>query len=202
MTIAKSKVLRSFRLLVAAALLSSVLAISAQAQTAATYKEPTYTEGELLIQVNRYIDAKSVGDAFSIQGLRPVELLSPDMNIWLYSYNDAGWTKEMREGFLEDVRDHHGVLLAQFNHHVTMRSTIPNDPSFNQQYCHNNTGQSGGTIDADMDSPEAWDITTGGTTSTGDEIVVAIVDGGCDLAHPDINYWKNIDEIPSNGYRR
>ncbi|MBK7092016.1 MAG: S8 family serine peptidase [bacterium] len=199
MTNAKSKVLRSLRHLVAAAMLASVLAISAQAQAPATYKEPTYTEGELLIQVSRYVDAKAVGDAFPIQGLRAVELLSPDMNIWLYSYDDAGWTKEMRESFLEDVRDNYGVLLAQFNHHVTLRATIPNDAGFGQQYCHNNTGQSGGTVDADMDSPEAWDITTGGTTSTGDEIVVAIVDGGCDLAHPDINYWKNSDEIPSNG---
>ena len=195
MTVVKSKSLRSIGLV---ALLALVLAFATtQAQT--SMQEPAYTEGELLVQVSRYVEAKSIADVFPDKGLRAVELLSSDMNIWLFNYNDAGWTKEMREAFLEDVKDQYGVLFAQFNHFVTMRSTIPNDASFGQQYCHNNTGQSGGTVDADMDSPEAWDITTGGTTSTGDQIVVAIVDGGCDLAHPDINYWKNTDEIPSNG---
>ena len=64
-----------------------------------------------------------------------------------------------------------------------------------------NTGQNGGTIDADIDAIEAWDISTGGVTPLGDTIVVAIVDGGMLLTHADLipNLWTNWEEIPGNG---
>src|SRR4030095_15216469 len=81
---------------------------------------------------------------------------------------------------------------------VTER-VIPNDPSFGQQWSLNNTGQSGGTPDADIDGPEAWNLTTSGLTAAGDSIVVAIVDGGFYLTHPDLKFWKNWFEIPGNG---
>ena len=83
---------------------------------------------------------------------------------------------------------------------VTRRNT-PDDIQFDQQWSFNNTGQSGGTIDADIDAIEAWDISTGGVTPLGDTIVVAIVDGGMLLTHTDLtpNLWTNWGEIASNG---
>ena len=50
-------------------------------------------------------------------------------------------------------------------------AVLPNDPSFGTQYALNNPGRSGGKVDADLDAPEAWKITTGSTKN-----VVAIVD--------------------------
>lgn len=81
------------------------------------------------------------------------------------------------------------------------RRNIPDDAQFNQQWALQNTGQSGGTIDADIDAPEAWDLSTGGVTPLGDTIVVAIVDGGMLLTHADLipNLWTNWGEIPGNG---
>ena len=35
------------------------------------------------------------------------------------------------------------------------RITVPNDPLFSEQWAHENTGQTGGTPDADIDTPEA-----------------------------------------------
>ena len=67
---------------------------------------------------------------------------------------------------------------------------------FAEQWDMNNTGQSGGTPDADIDAPEAWDIARGGNTALGDTIVVCVVDGGGDLTHPDLTWWKNYAEIP------
>jgi subtilisin family serine protease len=61
-----------------------------------------------------------------------------------------------------------------------------------------NTGQNSGTNDADIDAPEAWELCTGGITSSGDTVVVAVVDGGFFIAHQDINFWKNYAEIPGN----
>jgi thermitase len=59
--------------------------------------------------------------------------------------------------------------------------TVPNDPRFAEQWAHDNTGQSGGTPDADLDSPEAWDLGTGGPAG-----VVAILDTGADQDHEDL----------------
>lgn len=94
------------------------------------------------------------------------------------------------------------IQAAQKNHLLTIRETIPTDTLFAQQWFHKNTGQTGGVIDADIDTPEAWDITTGGTTTHNDSIVVCIIEGGgVDITHIDIkeNVWHNYAEIPNNG---
>jgi len=58
---------------------------------------------------------------------------------------------------------------------------LPNDQYFPHQWHLHNTGQSGGTPDADINAPEAWEITTGDTN-----IVVAVIDDGVDSNHPDL----------------
>ncbi|MCA1719146.1 MAG: S8 family serine peptidase, partial [Actinobacteria bacterium] len=74
-------------------------------------------------------------------------------------------------------------------------AAFPNDPYFSKLYGLNNTGQTGGTPDADVDAREAWDTSTGvpGT-------VVAVIDEGVDTSHPDLrdNIWVNPDEVPGN----
>src|SRR5688572_16687690 len=48
------------------------------------------------------------------------------------------------------------VEYAELNAIMTTQAT-PNDPSFGQMYGLHNTGQGGGTADADIDAPEGWD---------------------------------------------
>lgn len=74
-------------------------------------------------------------------------------------------------------------------------AAVPNDPLFGQQYGMHNTGQADGIVDADIDAPEAWDLTTGSTTT-----VVGVLDTGVDYTHPDLfrNIWINQEEIPTN----
>ena len=59
-------------------------------------------------------------------------------------------------------------------------------------------GHCAATPDVDIDAPEAWDAGTGDGSANGP--VVAIIDGGCDLTHPDLspNLWTNPGEIPGN----
>ena len=69
---------------------------------------------------------------------------------------------------------------------------VPPDPEFGQQWPLQNTGQTGGTTDADIDAVEAWDVEDGSAHS----IVVAVIDSGVDFTHPDLapNVWTNPGE--------
>lgn len=70
----------------------------------------------------------------------------------------------------------------------------PNDTRYNELWGLHNTGQTGGTADADIDAPEAWQISTGSL-----KVVVAVIDTGVDYRHPDLykNIWINQAEIPT-----
>lgn len=140
----------------------------------------------------RQLNALYPGSAFAVS-----REVTRDWNIWLLGYD----TRFMAdESALLSVTRHPMVSLAQFNYPVELR-VVPDDPSFGQQWALDNTGQNGGMPDADIDAPEAWNTTTGGVTADGDTIVVAVIDGGFDPAHPDLvpNYWVNRAEIPGNG---
>ena len=101
---------------------------------------------------------------------------------------------------IKEFRDNPFVDKAIPDTKVSRRD-MPDDTQFDQQWALHNIGQNGGTEDADIDAPEAWDIANGGVTPLGDTIVVAIVDGGMMLTHVDIipNLWTNWGEIPGNG---
>lgn len=96
---------------------------------------------------------------------------------------------------LEFYRNHPGVVYAEPNYQLSIAAT-PNDPDFESLWGLNNTGQTGGTVDADIDAAEAWDITTGDHNT-----VVAVVDTGVDYLHPDLaaNIWINPGEIAGDG---
>ena len=109
---------------------------------------------------------------------------------------EAGVTAAAAAARLERDAD---VLYAEPD--VARRAlAVPSDPFFGAEWGLSNTGQTvggtGGTPDADVDAPEAWDLTTGSPSA-----VVAVADTGIDAAHPDLapNLWRNADEIAGNG---
>jgi subtilisin family serine protease len=85
------------------------------------------------------------------------------------------------------------VESAEFDHYV-QTNHAPNDPLFSSS---GSWGQSGfdlwGLKKIGMES--AWD------TSTGENVVVAVVDSGVDYDHAEIaeNIWRNPNEVPDNG---
>lgn len=88
------------------------------------------------------------------------------------------------------------VLYAEPDYLVHAIGTVPDDPDFSQLWGLHNTGQTGGTPDADIDAPEAWDRFRGSHS-----VVIASIDTGVDYTHPDLaaNMWVNPGEIPGDG---
>jgi hypothetical protein len=171
--------------------LLSLFRLVASAQTAAT------VPGEILVKLESdYPAQKLTEEVYHFAGLEcrfaVGYCVSSYMNIWLYTFDESITSKQELIQFIQ-LQD--GVLAAQANHVIEQRD-IPDDPFLSFQWHHQDPE------DNDIDSELAWQITTGGTTATGDDIVVCVVElGGAKWDTPDIleNHWVNIHEIPENG---
>ncbi|OHU94212.1 S8 family serine peptidase [Pseudoalteromonas byunsanensis] len=90
---------------------------------------------------------------------------------------------------------HPAVEYAEPDYKVSVMG-IPDDARFDELWGLHNTGQTGGTADADIDAPEAWDISVGSR-----DVIVGVIDTGVDHTHPDLaaNMWVNPNEIAGDG---
>lgn len=181
------------RLCILALLVVSGLTVRAQ--------RPEIVPGDLLVQLREGASIDHVlQDNQRLNGLETqlhaAQFISPPMRVHLLRFDP----KIDHNALLQQVFSHPAVSAVQFNHLVQWRDTSPDDPQFDQQWQHLNTGAGGGTAGADVSSTQAWDITTGGVTALGDTIVVCIVDDGISYTHPDLvdNLWINRSEIPGN----
>ncbi len=148
-------------------------------------------EGEILVQIKPETSlasvlhqiAQSIGSEVALTWKRTV---APAWHIYLVGFDEQAVDAER---LLEAFRKHPEVWAAQWNHRVYERATYPNDPDWSRQVGFELIGM-----------PDAWDITTGGTTLNGDTIVVAVLEKGALQAHPDLveNIWRNTREIPNN----
>jgi len=158
-----------------------------------------YVPGEAIVMLKFGKNLQKLTSDLGFAGLKLKEPVVDYMNIWLVEFNSSSYNDSY---VLSEIRKHSDVAVAQFNHYVSERSVtpvMPNDQYFaSNQWSMNNTGQFGGTPDADIDAPEAWNLTTSGLTAAGDTIVVCVVDGGFYLTHADLKFWKNWYEIPAN----
>jgi hypothetical protein len=170
-------------------------------QVAEAQNEPgSIIPGRMMVQLNDLSKLSSLNQSFNSFDFKIERILSHRLKIALVSYDE---NSIVADDLLSQVRDMPFVILAQHDHVVQLREiaedSIPNDPSFGLQWSLLNTGQSGGVPGADIDAVAAWGITKGGLTAHGDTIVVAVIDGGCDLNHIDLDLFKNWNEIPGNG---
>lgn len=152
--------------------------------------------GEILVQLQPEINASEwLHDAQYTLGidahLQYKSQVSKHMRIHLLTFDE---TRIEKNAMIREVQHLPGVSIAQANHSIAER-IIPDDPFFSQQWHHQQAD------DHDIDSELAWDITTGGTTASGTDIVVCVVEiGGAKWNTADIaaNHWVNAAEIPDN----
>src|SRR3989338_5242653 len=104
-----------------------------------------------------------------------IDRLANRTNLYLMKF---GKNKSV-EDVVNDYKKDPSIEYAEPNYILEIRTT-PNDPSFSSQYHHTN-----------LDSKNAWNITTGNTT-----VVIAIIDTGVEWNHSDLsdNIWNNTDE--------
>jgi subtilisin family serine protease len=95
------------------------------------------------------------------------------------------------EEVVRQYRADSNVEFAEPNY-IIRTAAVPNDSGYPSQWGLHNTGQTGGTVDADIHAEKAWDITTGS-----ENIIIAVVDTGVAYDHPDLapNIWVNTREL-------
>lgn len=153
--------------------------------------------GELLVMFksNQDVDLilKEINSSDPEAMLSIIKPISERVNVWHLGFNHNAISKEFAINLFAIRED---VEIVQFNHNnVTMRDTLcPNDTRFNEQWNFYNDGVNGSGGTADISACDAWSITTGGTTALGDRIVVAVIDGGFQVSHNDINFFNNAIE--------
>ena len=167
-----------------------------------TAKAQNNIENSILLQLDHGVNARDILYKIKrnneIQGKISINRVCKiPVNVWKFEFDKRNENLSGIIGFLSSVE---GVEKAQFNHRIDFRA-IPDDPMFTKQWSLNNTGQTGGKHNADIDADLAWDKTTGGVTKNGDTIVICILDTGVDSHHEDLidNLWVNRNEIEDNG---
>jgi thermitase len=86
------------------------------------------------------------------------------------------------------TRLNRSALVSYAEPNFILKATAtPNDPLYSQLYGLNNTGQTGGRPDADIDAPEGWDAAGLGAFPATGGTRIGIVDTGIDQTHPELS---------------
>jgi hypothetical protein len=140
----------------------------------------------LMVQFSKPVE-QAVLEELTAYRFVSVKALNVDNTIYKFSYvqevlNDAA--------ALKLVQALPYFMLSQEDGLLEMRKTFPNDTLYSKQWYL-------GIIRA----AEAWDITRSGVNRRGDTIVVAVIDDGLRINHPDFqgNIWINYADTIGNG---
>lgn len=181
---------------------SQVFAVQSSLQKNAKYKH-NYIDGEVLVKYKeKKINLKNVlgqnkARTFALNNNFFIKRQNQRHNIALLKSK----TKADIETLVNTLKSDSNVEYVQPNYRY-----LPTDISTNDTYRASlwgleNTGQNVngiiGTLDADIDAPEAWAINEGTNSST----IVAIIDTGVAYNHPDLsdNMWDGTNCKDENG---
>jgi len=156
-----------------------------------------FVPDRLLVRFEDYLRSDDIEMLLFDTGIEVEKQLVAPLNLWRLTVDLERIQLASARNWMDAQPE---VLAVQYDHYLQER-VLPDDPGLANQWNFENSGQSGGVVGADIHADEAWEITTGGTTALGNEIVVAVVDNGFDIDHPDLidNVWINSGDFPDNG---
>ncbi len=157
-------------------------------------KSPAYVPGEILVKFRAEASVNTIRSLHSDLGAAEIRSL-PMSDVHQMKIPPAMTVEQAVSHYQRSA----AVEYVEPNYLVYV-DAIPNDVSFLNLWGLHNTGQTvngtPGAVDADIDAPEAWDLTKGSPN-----VVIAVIDSGVAYDHPDLapNMWTNPREIPNNG---
>lgn len=156
-----------------------------------TYSQGINQSTSLLVRFQEGVDGKAFIQKFqstsrSNTGLQIERRVSKLLNI--YKLKDT--PSLANNNILNKLKKRREVLSVGYDERATYRNTVPNDNLYKDQW----------NLEK-INLPEVWSETKGGLAANGDEIVVAVLEMGVTLDHPDIadNIWTNAGETPDDG---
>ena len=173
--------------------LSSMAAVGAFKDEAQADPDDEYVPGELLVKFKDDVsdddikDSKKAVDAKELKNFKGLGIghwkLGDD-------YDVEKALKEFEKNKYDDI-----IEFAEPNYYGCI-DDFPTDPMRAEQWSMHNVGQTGGTIDADIDMLEFWN-----SPAESSAVVVAVIDTGVDYTHPDLDgvIWTNPGETAGNG---
>jgi len=152
---------------------------------------PLYAEGHVIVKFKKDATSAEIYSANAKVQTAKTKKFNIVKNLHLVKLPSGVSVQKALESYRKDPN----VLYAEPDY-IVQAVRIPNDPFFSSLWGLRNTGQNGGTPGADIQAPDAWDLTTGSK-----DVVVAVIDTGVDYNHRDLsaNMWRNTADCNSNG---
>lgn len=163
------------------------------------YKNNIFSRGEILVKFKEGVSPRIKAHTHLQLGTSPIRSF-PKLGVQHLSLPSTMSVEEA----LRLYRQNPNVEYAEPNYIIYSCQLFPNDPPFDPDdpdygilWGLHNFGQTvgikSGLPGADINTPEAWEISTGG-----EEVVIAVIDSGVAYSHPDLasNMWTNPGEDP------
>lgn len=154
-----------------------------------------YHADRIMIQAASEQEAIGIAAQYDLKIIKNYKALSKIKGKWYGAFAKKQSNSRPVAEIIRDLSVTPGIIYAGFDYEVSIALT-PNDTRYAELWGMNNTGQTAGTPDADIDAPEAWDLATGSS-----DVIIAVIDTGVDYNHPDLspNMWHNPGETAGNG---
>ncbi|HEQ99764.1 MAG TPA: hypothetical protein ENO22_10535 [candidate division Zixibacteria bacterium] len=144
-----------------------------------TDSTPVYITNQIVAYFNNDVSANQIDSLNNTFNLTQYRTIGDDSVYYFleFDYSTDSNTLEICNAYFESgiVRFSTPNFVIKVNFEA-----VPNDPYFGYQWHLHNTGQSGGTPDADIDMPEALDLRSPQYTKR-----LAIIDDGFEMDHID-----------------
>ena len=155
-----------------------------------TYSQSTNQSAPLLVRFQEGIDGKAFVKQFQTASRSNASFqIERRVSKLLNIYKLKSTPSLVTSNILENLKKRREVLSIGYDEPAIYRNTVPNDDLYKDQW----------NLEK-IKLPEVWSETRGGLTANGDEIVIAVLEMGVTLDHPDIadNIWTNAGEIPDD----